>query len=37
MHMALGDRFVSFKAGGDPRDNNFFFYHVKYRTGYLDG
>jgi len=26
--MASGDRFVSFKAGGDRRDDNFFFYRA---------
>ena len=26
--MASGDRFVSFKAGGDRRDGSFFFYHA---------
>ena len=28
MHVASGDQFVSFKAGGDRRDGNFFFYRV---------
>ena len=37
MHVASGDRFVSFKAGGDRRDDSFFFYHVGYRTGWTDG
>ena len=31
MHVASGDRFVSFKAGGDRRDGNFFFYRAGYR------
>ena len=28
MHMASGDRFVSFKAGEDRRDDSFFFYRA---------
>ena len=28
MHVASGDRFVSFKAGGDRRDDSFFFYRA---------
>ena len=32
MHVASGDRFVSFEAGGDRRDGSFFFYRVGYRT-----
>ena len=28
MHMASGDRFVSFKAGEDRRDGSFIFYRV---------
>jgi len=28
MHVASGDRFVSFKAGGDRRDGSFFFYRA---------
>ena len=28
MHVALGDQFVSFKAGGDRRDDSLFFYHA---------
>ena len=28
MHVASGDRFVSFKAGGDHRDGSFFFYRA---------
>ena len=31
MHVASGDRFGSFKAGGDRRDGSFFFYHARYR------
>ena len=31
MHVASGDRFVSFKAGGDRRDDNFFFCRAGYR------
>ena len=31
MHVASGDRFVSFKAGGDRRDDSFFFYRAGYR------
>ena len=31
MHVALGDRFVSFKVGGDRRDGSFFFYRAGYR------
>ena len=30
MHVASGDRFVSFKAGGDRRDDSFFFYRAGY-------
>jgi len=37
MHVASGDRFVSFKAGGDRRDGSFFFYRAGYRTGWADG
>ena len=37
MHVVSGDRFVSFKAGGNHRDDNFFFYHAGYRTGWTDG
>jgi hypothetical protein len=29
MHVALGDRFVSFKAGGDRRDGGFLFYRAR--------
>ena len=32
IHVALGDRFVFFKAGGDRRDGSFFFYRAGYRT-----
>ena len=28
IHVASGDRFVSFKAGGDRRDVGFFFYRA---------
>ena len=28
MHVVSGDRFVSFKAGGDRRDGSFFFYRA---------
>ena len=28
MHVTLGDRFISFKAGGDRRDDSFFFYRT---------
>ena len=31
MHVASGDRFVSFKAGEDRRDDSFFFYRAGYR------
>ena len=37
MHVASGDRFVSFKAGGDRRDGSFFFYHTGYHTGWANG
>ena len=30
-HVVSGDRFVSFKANGDRRDDSFFFYRVGYR------
>ena len=30
MHVASGDRFVSFKAGRDRRDDSFFFYYAGY-------
>ena len=32
MYVASGDRFVSFKAGRDRRDVNFFFYRAEYRV-----
>ena len=31
MYVASGDRFVSFKTGGDRRDGSFFFYRAGYR------
>ena len=37
MHVALGDRFVSFKASRDRRDDSFFFYRAGYRMGWADG
>ena len=36
MRVASGDRFVSFKAGGDGRNGSFFFYRAGYRTGWTD-
>ena len=32
MHVALGDRFVSFKVSEDRRDDNLFFYRAGYHT-----
>ena len=32
MHVASGDRFISFKVGEDRRDGSFFFYRAGYRT-----